>query len=152
MKDNKKSRKLFNNVVQVILTLKSQMHSFECEEYLIAPSDVAKARSLLVSERTLYNIKDIARSVLIKCNVSDNNNTKNVGIEQIVGAHDPFLCIAPSITKALFSAKLPLPDHQFQHIVNKCSYFSSLLNPMSIKERFCQFSVFAGRNPLVSIS
>ena len=152
MKDNKKSRKLFNNVVQVILTLKSQMHSFECEEYLIAPSDVAKARSLLVIERTLYNIKDIARSVLTKCNVSDNNYTKRVSIEQIVGAHDPFLCIAPSITKALFSAKLPLPDHQFQHIMNKCSYFSSLLSPTSIKERFCQFSVFAGRNPLVSIS
>ena len=152
MKDNKKSRKLFNNVVQVILTLKSQMHSFECEEYLIAPSDVAKARSLLVIERTLYNIKDIARSVLTKCSVSDNSNTKGVGIEQIVGAHDPFLCIAPSITKALFSAKSSLQEGHLQHMVNKCSYFSSSLNPMSIKERCCQFSVFAGRNPLVSIS
>ena len=151
MKRIKKSRKVFNNVIKTVLVLKSQMHSFECEEYLIAPSDVAKVRSLLVSERTLYNIKDIARSVLTKCNVSDNKNAM-VGIEQIVGAHDPFLCIAPSITKALFSAKLPLPDHQFQHIVNKCSYFSSSLSPMSIKKRCCQFSVFGGRNPLVSIS
>ena len=151
MKRIKKSRRVFNNVIKTVLILKSQMHSFECEEYLIAPSDVAKVRSLLVIDRTLYNIKDIARSVLTKCNVSDNKNTM-VGIEQIVGAHDPFLCIAPSITKALFSAKLPLPDHQFQHIVNKCSYFSSSLSPMSIKKRCCQFSVFAGRNPLVSIS
>ena len=149
MKDIKKSRKVFNDVVKTILILKSQMHSFECEEYLIAPSDVAKARSLLVIECTLYNIKDIARSVLTKCIVSENNNTKKVAIKQIVGAHDPFLCIAPSITKALFSA---LPDDQLQHIVNKCSYFSPSINPMLIKERCCQFSVFAGRNPLVSIS
>ena len=152
MKNIKKSHKVFNDVVKTILTLKSQMHSFECEEYLIAPSDTAKARSLLVFERTLYNLKDIARSVLTKCNVSDDSNTKKVGIEQIVGAHDPFLCIAPSITKALFSTTLPLPDHQFQHIVNKCSYFSSSLSPKSIKDQCCQFSVFGGRNPLVSIS
>ena len=152
MNDIKKSRKVFNNVIKTVLILKSQMHSFECEEYLIASSDVAKVRSLLVIDRTLYNIKDIARSVLTKCNVSDDKNTKKVAIEQIVGTYDPFLCVAPSITKALFSAKLPLPDHQFQHIVNRCSYFSSSLCSMSIKEDCCQFSVFAGRNPVVSIS
>ena len=64
--DVEKSHKAFNDVVQTILTLKSQMHSFECEEYLIAPSDVGEARSLLMDKRILYNIKDVARSVLKK--------------------------------------------------------------------------------------
>ena len=150
-----KSRKLFNDVVQTILKLKHRMHSFECEEYLIAPSDVGEARSLLVHERTLYNIKDVARSVLTKGNVRDGSNTKRVSIKEIVGVHDPFLCIAPSVTKALFSAKLSLQEEHLQHIVNRCSYFSSSplsSSHMSVKERCSQLSVFAGRNPLVSIS
>ena len=152
--DIKKSRKVFNDVVQTVLALKSQTHSFECEEYLIAPSDVGEARSLLVSKRTLYNMKDVARSVLTKGNVRDDKD-KKICIEQIVGAHDPFLCIAPSVTKALFSAELPLQEDHLQHIVNKCSIFSSSLlslSHMSVKEHCSQVSVFAGRNPLVSIT
>ena len=153
--DVEKSRKVFNDVVQTILTLKRQMHSFKCEEYLIAPSDVGETCSLLMHERTLYNIKDVARSVLTKGNVRDDRNTKRVSIKEIVGVRDPFLCIAPSVTKALFSAKFSLREDHLQHIVNRCSYFSS--SPLSssqksVKERCSQLSVFAGRNPLVSIS
>ena len=154
MNDVMKSRKVFNNVIKSILAL-SEMHSFKCEEYLIAPTFVAKAGSLHDSECTLYNIKDVARSVLMKCKVSDDNETKKVDIEQIVGAYDPFLCIAPSVIKALFSAKLPLQEDHLQHIAKKCSFFSSLLlssSHMSVEERCSQLSVFAGRNPLVSIS
>ena len=85
----------------------------------------------------------------------DDSNTKRVSTEQIVGVHDPFLCIAPSVTKALFSDKSSLQEGHLQHIVNRCSYFSSsplLPSQKSIKERCIQLSVFAGRNPLVSIS
>ena len=154
MNDIENSHKVFNDVVQTILELKSKMHSFECEEYFIAPSDVGKARSLLMDKRTLYNIKDVARSVSTKGIVRDDNNTKKVRVEEIVGLHDPFLCIAPSVTKALFSAELPLREDHIQHIVERCSFFSSsplLLSHMSVKERCSQLSVFAGRNPLVSI-
>ena len=150
----KKSRKVFNEVIKVVLKL-SEMHSFKCEEYLIAPSDVAKARSFFASERTLYKISKVARSVLAKCKVSDDSHTKNTGIEQIVGANDPFFCIAPSVTKALFSAELPLQKDHLQHIVDRCSYFTSShlsSTHISIKERCSQLSVFAGRNPLVSIN
>ena len=154
MNDVMKSRSFFNNVIKSVLKL-SEMHTFRCEEYLIAPSNVAKGRSLCVKERTLYNLKDVARSVLAKCNVSDDNDTMSVGIEQIVGHYDPFLCIAPSVTKALFSAELPLRENHLQHIVNRCSYFPSTLfssHYMSVKERCSELSVFAGRNPLVSIT
>ena len=155
MNDIENSHNVFNNVIKTVLTLKSQMHSFECEEYLISPSDTGKVRSLPVQERTLYNIKNVARSVLAKGNVTDDGDSKTINIEEIVGSHDPFLCIAPSVTKALFSAELSLrEDHLHQHIVERCSFFSSsplLLSDMSAKERCSQLSVFAGRNPLVSI-
>ena len=152
MNDFEKSHKIFNDVVQAILTLKGQMHVFECEEYLIAPDDVGNALSLVINERTIYNIKDVARSVLTKGNVRDNKDTKSVGVEKIVGVCDPFFCIAPSVTKALFSAELSLQGNYFQHIVSRCSSFSFSLSNTSVKERCSQLSVFAGRNPLVSIS
>ena len=127
------------------------MHSFECEEYLIAPSDIGKARSVHMYECTIYNIKDVAQSVLTKGKVRDDSDTKKLGVEQIVGAHDPFLCIAPSVTRALFNIKLPLQDHHFQHIVERSPTFSFPLSHMSVKEHCSQLIVFAGRNPFVSI-
>ena len=152
--DIENSHKVFNDVVQAILMLKSKMHLFECEEYLIAPSDVGKARSLLMDKRTLYNIKGVARSVLTKGIVKDGNSTKKVRVEEIMGVHDPFICIAPSVTKALFSAESSLREDHLQHIVKRCSYYSSSLlssSHMSVKEHCSQLSMFAGRNPLVSI-
>ena len=154
MIDIQKGRDIFNKVIKMILKL-IEMHAFKCEEYLIAPSDVAKARSLLVNERTLYHISDVAHSVLKKCKVTDDSNTKKVDIEQIVGTDDPFFCIAPSVTKVLFSAELPLRVDHLQHIVNRCSYFSSSIlssSHTSVKEHCSKLSVFAGRNPLVSIN
>ena len=41
--------------------------------------------------------------MVTKGKVKDDSNKKSGGIEKIVGAHDPFLCIAPSVTKVLFS-------------------------------------------------
>ena len=154
MIDIQKGRDVFNKVIKTILKL-IEMHAFKCEEYQIAPSDVAKARSLLVNERTLYHISNIAHSVLKKCIVTDDSNTKKVGIEQIVGADDPFFCIAPSVTKALFNAEVQLREDLLQHIVYRCSYFSSSIlssSHTSVKEHCSKLSVFAERNPLVSIN
>ena len=69
------------------------MHSFKFEKYLIAPSNVAKACTLPVSECKFYIIKNVAQSVLAKCYVSDDSNTNNVDIKQIVGVHDPFFAL-----------------------------------------------------------
>ena len=57
------------------------MHLFKCQEYLVGPSNVAKARTLPVNEHMLYSIKDDAQSVSAKSNVSDNNDTNYVDIE-----------------------------------------------------------------------
>ena len=66
------------------------MHSFKCD---IASSYVAKAGSVHDSKHTLYNLSDVAQSVLIKCKISDDNDTRKVEIEQIMGVHDPFFAL-----------------------------------------------------------
>ena len=107
-----KSSLFFNIAIKRILKL-GAMHSFKCQEYLIAPSNVAKARSLPVSEGMLYSIKDNTQSVSAKCDICDNNDTNNVDIEQIVGGNYPILCITPSVTKGLFNAEMPLQEDYF---------------------------------------
>ena len=102
MIDNiKKSRKVFSDVIKVVLRL-NDMQAFECEEYLIASSNVAKAHSFFASECTLYKISKVARSVHAKCKVSDDSNTKMVGIEQIVGVNDPFFLHCSFSDKSTF--------------------------------------------------
>ena len=59
-----KSREFFNNAIKSILKL-GEMHSFKFQEYLVAPSNVAKARNLPVSERMLYNNQCLQNVILV---------------------------------------------------------------------------------------
>ena len=95
----------------------SELHSFKCEKSFIAPSNEAKTYTLPVSEHMLYNIKDVARSVLAKCDVSDDNNTINVDIKQIVGVHDLFFLHCSFSDKSAFqcrdgTSRGPLSTHK----------------------------------------
>ena len=147
------SHKVFNSVMKNILSLKNHLCLCTSDEYMIAPNEVANARTLNVHERTLYSMEDVAAGVLTKVDIKETNN---VHIEDIVGNKDPFLRIAPLVTKALFdpsNAELRVQEDDLQHIEYMCgvSFLSSVeCTYASIREHCSQFSIFAGRNPLVS--
>ena len=79
-----------------------------------------------------------------------------VDVKEIVGNNDPYLHIAPLVTKALFNtsnAELPVQEDYFQHIHDVCSdkFLSSVeYTHISIREHCNRLSVFAGRNFFVS--
>ena len=82
--------------------------------------------------------------------------SSTLNIKAIVGENEPFLCIDPQVTIALLDDSkrdLRLPDSHIQHIQEVCGQSFSLpadLTHHSILEHLNTFSVFAGRNPLVS--
>ena len=123
---------------------------------MIAPDQVSTAHTRDVCERTLYSIKDVAFAVLTKANVTDIDGKSTIDVKEIVGNADPFLRIAPLVTKALFNtsnAELPVQVDYLQHIHDVCgdTFLSSVeCTHISIKEHCSRLSVFAGRNPLVS--
>ena len=154
-KEMEESRQVFNSVIKKVLSLKKQFCSCTSDEYMIAPNQVSTAHTLEVCKRTLYAIEDVAVAVLTKANVMGTDDTA-IDVKEIVGNKDPFLLIAPLITKALFNAsnaELSVQDDYLQHIQDVCSdTFLSSVNCTynSIKEQCSSLSVFAGRNPMVS--
>ena len=147
------SHRIFNSVIKIILNLKSRLCSCKCEEYIIAPNQVDEARTLAVYDRTLYYMEEVAIAVLTKANIEGTDEVR-VDIKEVVGNKDPFLCIAPSITRELFdinNAELPIKHDTLQHIQNMCCFsFPSSRTHFSIMECCSSLSIFAGRNPFVS--
>ena len=95
------SHNVFNSVIKNILSLKNKLCLCTSDEYMIEHNEVANAHTLYVRERTLYFMEDAA-GVLTNVDIKETNN---VHIEDIVGNKDPFLRIAPLVTKALFDPK-----------------------------------------------
>ena len=149
------SRQVFNSVIKKVLSLKEQFCSCTSDEYMIALDQVSTARTLEVCKRILYSIEDVAVAVLAKANVIDTGGIAH-DVKEIVGNNDPFLHIAPLVTKALFNkcnAELPVQDDYLQHIQDVCgdTFLSSVERThITIREHCSHLSVFAGRNPFVS--
>ena len=154
-KEMDESRKVFNSVIKKVLSLKKQFCSCTSQEYMITPDQVSTAHTLEVCERTLYSMEDVAVAVLTKDNVMDEDDSE-CDVKEIVGNKDPFLHIAPLVTKALFNtinAELPVQVDYLRHIQDVCgdTFLSSIeCTHIAIKEHCSNLSVFAGRNPFVS--
>ena len=154
-KEMEESHEVFNSVINKVLSLKNQFCSCTSDEYMIAPDQVSNARTLEVCKRILYSMEDVAVSVFTKVKVLGTDDVAR-DIKEIVGSEDPFLNIAPLITKSLFNtsdAELPVQDDYLQHIQDVCgdTFLSSVeCTHKSIKEHCSSLSVFAGRNPLVN--
>ena len=152
-KEMEKSRQVFNTIIMEVRSLKNQFCSCTSNEYMIAPNQVSTAHTLEVRERTLYSIKYVAFAVLTKANVTDTDGNSTIDVKEIVGTKDPFLLIAPLVTKALFDTSNALLPVHLQHIQDVCddTFLSSVeCTHISIKEHCSHLSVFAGHNPLVS--
>ena len=154
-KEMEESCQVFNSVIKKVLSLKEQFCSCTSDEYMIAPDQVSTARTLEVCKRTLYSMEDVALAVLTKAKVTGTDDV-TIDVQKIVGNEDPFFHIAPLVTKALFNtsnAELPVQDDYLRHIQDVCGdtfLLSVECTYESIKEHCSRFSVFAGRNPLVS--
>ena len=154
-REMEESHQVFNSVIKKILSLKEQLCSCTSDEYMIAPDQVSTVHSLEVCKRILYSMEDIAIAVLTKVKVISTDYIA-LDVKKIVGNNDPFLNIAPLVTKSLFNtsnAEVLVQDDYLQHIQDVCgdTFLSSVeCTHISIKEHCSRLSVFAGRNPLVS--
>ena len=112
-KEMDESRKVFNSVIKKVLSLMKQFCSCTSQEYMIAPDQVSTAHTLEICQRTFYLMKDIAIAVFTKADIMDTKDTTSLDVKEIVENKDPFLHIAPLVTKTLFNtsnAELPVPE------------------------------------------
>ena len=152
------SYQLRASLIKEVLNLKNEICPCPSQQFIIAPGNVKDIMDNEQTHRTVYGIREVAKGVLVK-GTATSTNDERVDIKLVVGEKEPYLYIAPLVTKALFTDShkdLSLPDHYVQHIQEVCGEIVSLyptsdFTHLSIREHLDKFSVFAGRNPLVSL-
>ena len=146
------------SLIKEVLNLKNKLCSCTSKQFIIAPGDVKDVMEKEQKNRILYALRNVTKGVLTRESVTSCTN-KSIAVQLVVGEKEPYLCIAPLVTKALFTdtnKDLPLPDHYVRHIKEVCGEIMSLypslhFTHLSVREHLNKFSIFAGRNPLVSL-
>ena len=145
------------SLIKEILNHKNNLCPCTSKQFIIAPGNIKDVMEREQGNHVLYGLRSVAEGILVK-GTATSTTDENVAVQLVVGEKEPYLCIAPLVTKALFTATnkdLPLPDHYVQHIHEVCAeimflYPSSDFTHLSVREHLNKFSIFAGRNPLVS--
>ena len=152
------SYQLRASLIKEVLKLKKELCPCTSKQFIIPPGDVKDVMEKKQKNRILYALRNVAKGVLTRETVTSSTN-ECVPVHLVVGEKEPYFCIAPLVTKALFTdtnKDLPLPDHYVQLIKEVCKeimtlYPSSDFTHLSVREHLNKFSIFAGRNPLVSL-
>ena len=152
------SYQLRTSLIKEVLKLKNELCPCTSKQFIIPPGDVKDVMEKKQKNRILYTLRNVAKGVLTRETVTSCTD-KCVPVHLVIGEKEPYLCLAPLVTKALFTdtnKDLPLPDHYARHIEDVCGeimslYPSSDFTHLSVREHLNKFSIFAGRNPLVSL-
>ena len=152
------SYRLRASLIKEVLNLKNELCPCTSKQFIIPPGNVKDVMEKEQRNRSVYAVREVAKGVLMKGTATSTNNERVV-VSLVVGEKEPYLSIAPLVTKALFTDSnkdLPLPDHYVQHIHEACGeimflYPSSNFTHLSVREHLNKYSIFAGRSPLVSL-
>ena len=153
-----KSYEIRTSLIKEVLSLKNKICSCEVQQFVIPPGSMNDVVDKEQRHRILYSLRKVALGVITKCPISDANNktAKRVDVRSVVGEKEPYLWIAPIVIQALFTDSnkdILLPHHYIQHVEAACREImplSSHCTHLSVRKRLNQFSIFTGRNPLVS--
>ena len=153
-----KSYEIRTSLIKEVLSLKNKICSCEVQQFVIPPGNMNDVVDKEQRHRIIYSLRKVALGVITKCLIGDANNktAERVDVRSVVGEKEPYLWIAPIVINTLFTdsnKEIPLPHHYIRHIEISCREripLSSDHSHFSVKERFNRFSIFTGRNPLVS--
>ena len=152
------SYQLRTSLIKEVLNLKVELCPCTSKHFIIASGNIKDAMDKEMRNRIVYALREVAEGVLVDGTAASSTD-EIVDVQLVVGEEEPYHCIDPLVTKALFTdtnENLPLPDHYVQHIKEKCGQIMSLFSSsdfthLTVREHLNKFSVFAGRNPLVSL-
>ena len=153
-----KSYEVRTSLIKEVLSLKNKICSCKVQQFVIPPGNVNDVVDKEQRHRILYSLRKVALGVITKCPVGDANNKTAVSVDviSVVGENEPYLYITPIVIDALFTDSnrdIVFPHHYFQHIEEVCKEIMPLSCDHShvlVRERLNRFSIFTGRNPLVS--
>ena len=148
-----------SSVIRMILNLKEQLcsavNTCGCE-CLISPSLLDRYPFDTLPDSNLFPMRDVARSMLHRHKVIlDRKNGKNELVTEDALLFEPYYLLQPSSVCQLFNpsmASQPIPDSLLHEVLKYCQQPQQMpQDHKELKECVNKQSIFAGRNPLVSV-
>ena len=150
---------LQSRIISDIFSLqKDTCPSYDINECLISATDLHKSLTDSIRDITVFIMEDVARAILLKTNyIIDDNGVQITNVTGLLNQHEAFTNLCPVVIKGLFNdsqADQALPLKYLKYIQHQCSDIMSqytLENThLFVREHLNSYSIFAGRNPLVS--
>ena len=153
--------KLRSQLIADVFYLKKDIcPSYSLEECLIPSSQVNEAITASLNELVFSTIGVVSQAMLLgRDHVINSNGLKKLKVANLSTRVEPYSRICPAVINELFDeskADKAISSQCFSHIVANASYVMDLYvssgedTYMSIRCHLNRYSVFAGRNPLVS--
>ena len=134
--------------------------SFEITECLILPAYVKKALTHKISDIPVFVMTDVARALLLKNKyVTDSNGMETAKVAHLFNNNEPYSKLCPLIIKKLFNKSTytqNISSKDLENLVNHCPEImrlhvsSSDYTYQSVRDHLNKYSIFSGRNPIVS--
>ena len=150
--------KLRSSLTELILSKKEKLcPTVEFTEYFISPSQLGLLSQNNLSQLTVFEMKNVSRNVLLESKfVCDVDGKERIDPRLLLLA-DPYLVLRPTLVQQLFDPKKAnemVPSGSLEEVRH---HFMDIPVPVNMTYRSLQkqlnnLSVFAGRNPMVSIN
>ena len=156
---SREAAQICSSVIKMILNLQQQLCSaVSTSECLISPSLLDRYPFDALPDTDLFDLQSVARAMLL-CQTQhkfllDRKEGMNTYSTDEALSHEPYYLLQPSSVCQLFKqgiASQPVPDPLLQEVVKYCQQPQQ--KPQDHRElRECvnKYSIFAGRNPIVS--
>ena len=132
----------------------------DTKAFLISPHQLSTVLQYNLAELSLYEVQDVARSVVLKKKYITNDRSETLDISSLLGQLEPYHSLPLSVIQQLFDdSKVSdhIPDHFLRVIQERCRPIMDIYpvtresnTYQSVRDHLNRFSIFAGRNPFVS--
>ena len=154
----REAAKTCSSVIRMILDLQHQLCSaVTTSECLISPSLLGRYPFDALPDTNLFPIRDVARATLLHHKVLlDRKEGKHKFLTDEALSCEPYYLLEPSSVCQLFNqsmASQPVPNPLLQEVLRYCQLPHQKPEDYNeLRECVNKYSIFAGRNPLVSCS
>ena len=156
---DKKCVQVRNSIVNMIHQIQKEFSpSCDIQEYIISPNQLHSILQRDLNKSSIFRIEYIARAALLGLPIT--NKSETFELTSLLGEFEPYLCLPLSVIQQLFDegkVNQLIPEHLLRRIQE--SYQSIMdIDPLtpdsstfrSVRDHLNRFSVFTGRNPIVS--
>ena len=122
-------------------------------EFLISPDVVCQYPIDTIPDTDLFDMRDVARSILIRDSVVLSHGDGCGHLETQSLPFEPYHLLAPSYVSQLFNPNMadqPVPGSLLQEVRQFCRQLKESLKNSELRNHLDKLSLFAGSNPLVS--